>query len=99
MDYPIISNLDGVLTSDVHLAIEKFVRCTSNTVQFTKCCDTVCHHVGEESAGSVDSTAVCMGPGEVIYGLLRRNCRMMRCYPYSSLDSINKFHQRDLRTG
>ena len=48
----------------------------------------------EGSVGSSDSIAVCMGPGEVIYGLLKRNCEVMKCYPYSSLDSINKFHQR-----
>ena len=106
LDYPIISNLDGTLTSEVHTAIEKFVQCTSNTVQFTKCCDTVCHHViaetdpigrntsDEGSVGSSDSIAVCMGPGEVIYGLLKRNCKVMKCYPYSSLDSVNKFHQQ-----
>ncbi|CCF59217.1 hypothetical protein KAFR_0G01830 [Kazachstania africana CBS 2517] len=86
LDYPIISNLDGNVSSVVHFAIEKFVKCSSHTVQFTKCYDTINFNY------RIDQNVLCMGPGNVIFNLIRRNCNFNRCFEYSSLATIDEYH-------
>ncbi|QLG74021.1 hypothetical protein HG535_0F05330 [Zygotorulaspora mrakii] len=87
LDYPIIANLDGRISFLVRHALERFVKCSSNTVQFTMCYDTI----NNDLAKDLDE-AVCIGPGNVIYNLIRRNCPHLKTYEYSSLTTIEKFH-------
>lgn len=107
LDYPIIANLDGRISYMVHHAIERFVRCSSNTVQFTFCYDTINGIVDnqlltdneDEESTNIDNNndanlkniGVCMGPGSVIYNLIRRNCNL-KSFEYSSLATINEYH-------
>lgn len=85
LEHPILCNLDGQLSTVAHRALEKFVRCSSNTVQFTKCYDTI----NDDMIDEIDE-AVCMGPGSVVYNLVRRNCKI-DAWEFDSLDSINKY--------
>lgn len=87
LDSPILCNLDGQVSTVVHRALEKFVRCSSNTVQFTWCYDTI-----NEMASELDE-AVCMGPGNVIYNLVKRNCNL-EAWEYDSLESIESYERR-----
>lgn len=112
LDYPIIGNLDGRISYMVHHAIERFVRCSSNTVQFTFCYDTINNMIENQSienndsdisnsindsktksnnSSAFDDISVCMGPGSVIYNLIRRNCNL-KTFEYSSLATINEYH-------
>ncbi|GMM58649.1 [acyl-carrier-protein] S-malonyltransferase [Maudiozyma humilis] len=84
LDYPIIGNLDGRISTFVHHAIERFVRCSSNTVKFTECYDTI------NEVLEINDGAICMGPSNVIYNLIKRNCNL-DCYEYSTLDTIDAF--------
>ncbi|CCK68001.1 [acyl-carrier-protein] S-malonyltransferase KNAG_0A03130 [Huiozyma naganishii CBS 8797] len=85
LQYPIVSNLDGRLSHLVHHAIERFVRCSSTTVQFTYCYDTI-----NQLSGQIDGGAVCMGPGNVIYNLIRRNCNI-DAHEYSTLATVDQY--------
>lgn len=87
LDYPIIGNLDGRLSTFVHHAIERFVKCSSTTVQFTACYDTI------NSIDTLNEGAVCIGPGNVIYNLIRRNCDI-DAFEYSSLATIEEYHRK-----
>lgn len=90
--YPIIGNLDGRISMLVHHAIERFVRCSSNTVQFTKCYDTINSFVPRERNKGKTNVSISMGPGNVIYNLVRRNCDM-EAFEYSSLATIEEYHK------
>ncbi|CAB4253222.1 similar to Saccharomyces cerevisiae YOR221C MCT1 Predicted malonyl-CoA:ACP transferase [Maudiozyma barnettii] len=90
LNYPIIGNLDGRISTFVHHAIERFVRCSSSTVKFTECYDTI-NEVLEIKDGAVN-----MGPSNVIYNLIKRNCDL-DCYEFSSLDTVNKFQETDFQ--
>lgn len=85
LDYPIIGNLDGKISTFVHHAIERFVKCSSTTVKFTECYQTI-------NELEINDGAVCMGPSNVIYNLIKRNCDL-DCHEYSSLDKIDEFHK------
>ena len=87
LDYPIIANLDGKVSFLVRHALEKFVKCSSNTVQFTMCYDAINYDLSDDV-----NEAVCIGPGNVIYNLIRRNCPQLKTFEYSSLTTIEKFH-------
>lgn len=87
LDSPILCNLDGQVSTVVHRALEKFVRCSSNTVQFTWCYDTI-----NEMAAELEE-AVCMGPGSVVYNLVRRNCNL-KAWEFDSLASIESYERR-----
>lgn len=93
LDYPIIANLDGQVSTLVHHGLEKFVKCSSNTVQFTMCYDTI----NIDLEGRLNE-AVCIGPGNVIYNLIRRNCPHLKTYEYSSLTTIDKFNEAHDKT-
>lgn len=85
LNHPILCNLDGQLSTVANRALEKFVRCSSNTVQFTKCYDTI----NDDTDGDLDE-AICMGPGSVVYNLVRRNCQL-KAWEFDSLESIQKY--------
>lgn len=89
LDYPIIGNLDGRISTFVHHAIERFVRCSSTTVKFTECYDTI-NEVLEIKDGAIN-----MGPSNVIHNLIKRNCDL-DCYEFSSLDTVNNFNQLEM---
>lgn len=89
--YPIIGNLDGRISLLVHHAIERFVRCSSNTVQFTYCYDTINSFVPRERIKGKTNVSISMGPGNVIYNLVRRNCDL-ESFEYSSLATIDEYH-------
>lgn len=86
LNHPILCNLDGQLSTVANRALEKFVRCSSNTVQFTKCYDTI----NEDAGGGELDEAICMGPGNVVYNLVRRNCQL-KAWEFDSLESIEKY--------
>lgn len=90
--YPIIGNLDGRISMLVHHAIERFVRCSSNTVQFTSCYDTINSFVPRERNKGKTNVSISMGPGNVIYNLVRRNVDM-ESFEYSSLATIEEYHK------
>lgn len=94
LNYPILANLDGSISQYVHHAIERFVKSSSNTVQFTKCYDTINYYsnLENEETSSIIDEAVCFGPGNVIYNLIKRNCTGLKPYEYNSLDTIEKFN-------
>lgn len=87
LESPIIANLDGQISTLVHHALERFVKCSSNTVQFTMCYNTI----NEDLKGQLEES-VSMGPGAVIYNLIRRNCPDLKNYEYSSLTTIEKYN-------
>lgn len=87
LESPIIANLDGQISTLVHHALERFVKCSGNTVQFTMCYDTINDTLKDEVEESVS-----IGPGSVIYNLIRRNCPNLKNYEYSSLTTIEKFN-------
>lgn len=87
LNSPIIANLDGQISTLVHHALERFVKCSSNTVQFTMCYNTI-----NEDLKDQISESVSMGPGAVIYNLIRRNCPTLANYEYSSLTTIDKYN-------
>lgn len=87
----IIANLDGGVSRFVHHALEKFIKCSSNTVEFTKCYETI----NNKAFNVTDS--VCIGPGNVIFNLVRRNCPDVVPFEYSSLTTVNLFHEHELQ--
>lgn len=100
LDAPIVANLDGRISYYVHHAIERFVKSSSNTVQFTSCYDTINGlqeiSLETEPREGEDSpyfdSAVCMGPGNVVYNLVKRNCPLVPPFEYSSVATIAKYH-------
>ncbi|EDO17165.1 hypothetical protein Kpol_1072p35 [Vanderwaltozyma polyspora DSM 70294] len=100
LNSPIISNYDGRISYFVHHAIEKFVKASSNTVQFTKCYDTInsLPQISDDTSGNIDDNvdlldeAICMGPGNVIYNLIRRNCTV-KAHQYNSVGTIDEFNE------
>lgn len=93
LNHPIVSNLDGKETKFIHHALDKFVKCSSTTVQFTKCYDTI-NRIAEATKDQEDplDTAICIGPGNVIYNLIRRNVPSLKCVEYSSMATIDSYH-------
>lgn len=93
LNHPIISNLDGSESRLIHHALDKFVKCSSNTVMFTWCYDKI-NSIVESTKESEDplDTAVCIGPGSVIHNLIRRNIPGVKCYEYSSMATIDSYH-------
>ncbi|CCE64014.1 hypothetical protein TPHA_0G01780 [Tetrapisispora phaffii CBS 4417] len=102
LDYPILSNYDARISIYIHHAIERFVKSSSNTVQFTKCYDTINSLINETNLHKDDDTAqlkentllpdhlaICMGPGNVIYNLIKRNCEQIVPYQYNSTETIS----------
>ncbi|CAI2027879.1 hypothetical protein SEUBUCD646_0H02570 [Saccharomyces eubayanus] len=87
LNHPIIGNLDGNISYYIHHALDRFVKCSSKTVQFTMCYDTI------NSATPVEiDKSVCFGPGNVIYNLIKRNCPQVETIEYTSLATIDAYH-------
>ncbi|AJU03402.1 Mct1p [Saccharomyces cerevisiae YJM1401] len=88
LNHPIIANLDGNISYYIHHALDRFVKCSSRTVQFTMCYDTI----NSGTPVEIDKS-ICFGPGNVIYNLIRRNCPQVDTIEYTSLATIDAYHK------
>ncbi|SCW03395.1 LAFE_0G09472g1_1 [Lachancea fermentati] len=80
LDHPIISNFNGRIVYNVDEALENFVKCSSDTVQFVHCCETLDKIEVEET--------VHIGPGTVISGLVKKNLPNLKYKEWNSVESI-----------
>lgn len=80
LNYAIVTNLKGELTDKIDVALENFVKCSSNTVEFVSCCETL------KKNGVTH--AINIGPGTVLSGLLRRNYGEISQIDYDEVDKI-----------
>ncbi|KAH3902273.1 uncharacterized protein SCODWIG_01105 [Saccharomycodes ludwigii] len=76
LNVPIVNNINGEITYTKDEALENFVKGSTNTVDFVKCCETIKKNISRDNSNENISDSldiINIGPTQIINNLLLKN--------------------------